>query len=145
MTSSGIRFNDCVFSEPVELAAWTPPRYAGLVAILVSDPNWAPRAYQPVYFGEFGNNSPSSGLLDLCKRVAAATRHKSIFVAELPMPFSTTQQRWTLCKELVWAYNPLLQTGLGPESHKPILMDGIEAPLRRRPIGFIPPSQPSAD
>jgi len=104
-----IRFNDCFFSEPVDLNVWTPPKCAGLFGILVTDPNWAPKAFQPLYFGEFGNNSPASALFQECSHVKAAADGKRLLVSVLPMPFSTTQHRWALRNELVWAYNPVFQ------------------------------------
>jgi len=107
--SPGIRFNDCLFSEPVAVAGWTPPRYAGVFAVLANDPNWAPKALQPLYFGEFGNNVPMPALgLDYARLVAAA-KGRMLLVAVLPMPFSTTAQRRELRNELVWAYNPECQ------------------------------------
>jgi len=109
LAASGIRFNDYFFSQPVDLASWTPPQYAGLFCILVSDLNWAPMAFQPLYFGEFGNNSPASAILQECSRVTAAAHGKTLFASILPMPFSTTQQRWSLRNELIWAYNPACQ------------------------------------
>src|ERR1700722_19905116 len=112
LAASGIRFNDYFFSEPVDLATWTPPRCPGLFSILVNDPNWAPKAFQPLYFGEFGNNSPASAVLQDCSPVVAAAHGKTLYVSVLPMPFSTTQQRWALRSELVWAYNPACQPAL---------------------------------
>jgi hypothetical protein len=104
-TKLGIRFNDCVFSEPTSLSHWTPPRCACLYALLIEDSNWAPRPYQPLYFGEFGNNAAAQ-LFEKARAFAARLLGKEVFVSVLPMPFSTTAQRWILCSELVWAYNP---------------------------------------
>ncbi|HLI84036.1 MAG TPA: hypothetical protein VKV17_08975 [Bryobacteraceae bacterium] len=108
----GIRFNDCVFSEPAPLAQWSPPRCACLYTILVADPNWAPKPYQPLYFGEFGNNAAGQ-LLEKAREFAASLPGKDLFVAVLPIPFSTTAQRWMLRNELVWAYNPPYPTPVG--------------------------------
>src|ERR1700687_3709484 len=103
----GIRFNDCFFTQPTPLAVWQPPQYAGLFVILAGDPNWAPKPFQPLYFGEFGNNAqevavPGDSIYHFDVRYRA-----ELFVATLPMPFSTTSQRWTLRNELLWAYNPV--------------------------------------
>ena len=113
MAASGIRFNDYFFTQPVELAPWTPPKCAGLYCILVSDPNWAPVAFQPLYFGEFGNNAPAEAVLQECGQAVAAAHGKTLFVSVLPMPFSTSQQRWGLRQELIWAYNPTCQSDGG--------------------------------
>ena len=131
LAASGIRFNDYFFSEPVPLAAWAPPKSPGLYIVLVNDPNWAPKAYQPLCFGEFGNNAPSSSLLQDCRRMMPAANGKTLFVAVLSMPFSTSHQRLALRNELISAYNPLCQTEK-PAAPPP----EIEAFPRRR-IGFV--------
>jgi hypothetical protein len=110
MTVHGVRFNDHVFSEPVKLRGWVPPRYAGLFAILVRDPNWAPRPFQALYFGEFGNNAHELQLPDDQIRLAGRMNADLFFIAELPMLFSTTAQRTAVCDQLVRAYNPIWQT-----------------------------------
>ena len=107
----GIRFNHCMFSEPMALAAFVMPKCAGLFAVLVSDPNWAPKAFQPLYFGEFGNNTPAQALPFNVQRLQAAVHGRPLMIAALPLPFSTTAQRRELCNELVSAYNPLCQNG----------------------------------
>jgi len=109
LPAPGIRFNDCVFSEPMRLEGWTPPQCAGLFGIFIADPNWAPKPFQPLYFGEFGNNVPASRVLGECRSLIAASRGKNLLVAVLPLPFSTTSQRCALRSELISAYNPLCQ------------------------------------
>ncbi len=106
----GIRFNDCVFSEPTRLDGWTPPKCAGLFGIVVADPNWSPKPYQALYFGEFGNNASAAVLLADCQNLFSACQGKTLLVTVLPMPYSTTSQRCALRSELVWAYNPPYQT-----------------------------------
>lgn len=128
--ASGIRFNDYFFSEPMNLAAWTPPKCPGLFSILVDDPNWAPKAFQPLYFGEFGNNSPASTVLQDCQAVIAAANGKTLFVSVLPMPFTTTHQRLVTRNELISAYNPSCQRANAVDL----------PPVERRPIGFVPTS-----
>jgi hypothetical protein len=136
---SGIRFNDCFFTEPVDLNSWTPPKCAGLFGILVSDPNWAPKAFQPLYFGEFGHNLPASALLHECNHVKAASSGKQLFVSVLLMPFSTTQNRWALRNELVWAYNPILQTEADTTRRPELTKPAEQAiPTPRRQFGFVP-------
>jgi hypothetical protein len=105
----GIRFNDCFFTQPMPLVEWRPPRCAGLFVILVGDPNWAPKPFQPVYFGEFGNNASEAAVRhSMCQ--FDVRRTAELLVATLPLPFSTTAQRWALRSELLWAYNPVCQT-----------------------------------
>ena len=148
MVASGMRFNDSVFSEPIRLAEWTPPRCAGLFAILIVDSNWAPKPFQPLYFGEFGNNAPRQELLHQQGGILARFPAKDIWVATFPMPFSTLQQRWALRNELVWAYNPISQLDeakappaeLTPRIRPAAAEPGLEVmPERRRRIGFLPP------
>ena len=84
-----------------------PPRCAGLFVILVKDVRWSPKPFQPLYFGEFGNNEQQA--LRLNGWLPLAGRVDSLFVATLALPFSTTAQRCALCNELVQAYNPVFQ------------------------------------
>jgi hypothetical protein len=158
LAASGIRFNDYFFSEPVALGAfangkfgiWTPPKCAGLFCVLATDPDWAPKALQPLYFGEFGNNSPATTFLRDCSQIAEAAGRKNLFgalsVSVLAMPFSTTQQRWALRNELIWAYNPSCQTDFVDRIQH---MASVNAPVApppspRRRIGFITFSEPTA-
>src|SRR5437016_2554029 len=109
LAGGGIRFNDSLFSEPTPLAGWTPPKFAGLFGILVEDPNWAPKRFQPLYFGEFGNNAAVHTLVRDYAGLIAAAHGKTLLISVLAMPFSTTTQRWSLRNELIWAYNPVCQ------------------------------------
>jgi hypothetical protein len=104
----GIRFNDGVFTEPVRLAEWKPPQCAGLFVLLAPDLRWSPKPFQPLYFGEFGNNDPGAPTLQ--DGWAAAGNTDALFVAALALPYSTTAQRCALRNELVQAYNPVSQT-----------------------------------
>ena len=168
--SPGIRFNDCLFSQPVAVAGWTSPGYAGLFAVLVNDPNWAPKALQPLYFGEFGNNAPLPAPAIDYPRLLAAAQGRPLYVAVLPMPFSTTAQRRELRNELVRAYNPECQhegtllpqgelaTKLGDLEKKHqeqtaqvmLLLSNINQSFQpppetpRRRIGFMPQTEPAA-
>jgi hypothetical protein len=109
LVSPGIRFNDCLFSEPKHLGGWVSPRYAGIFVILVEDPNWAPKPYRALVFGEFGNNAREMLQPQDQIRLAGVSRAETLLVSVLPMPFSTTAQRAALCNELIWAYNPVCQ------------------------------------
>ena len=106
MDESGIRFNDCFFGEPVPFLNWTPPGCASLYAILATDPNWAPRPFQPLYFGEFGNKTSLTAVQREVANLVPAPRRETLFIAVLPLPFSTTGQRLIVRNELIWAYNP---------------------------------------
>jgi hypothetical protein len=145
IVASGIRFNDCIFTQPVAFADCTFPRCPGLYVILAEDRDWAPKAFQPLYFGEFGNNAPAAALLGEASHVARSVPGKPLYVAVLALPYSTTNQRWALCRELIRAYNPACQVA---EPHAPAgLAHQLDAraneffgavPERRRRIGFLP-------
>jgi hypothetical protein len=164
----GLRFNDCVFSEPTSLSHWTPPNCPCLYALLVGDLNWAPRPYQALCFGEFGNNG-GERLLEKARDFAARLIGRELFVSVLPMPFSTTAQRWTLRNELIWAYNPPWSSPVGETAAPAELVRkldelerrhheetaelrllfssahaSLEPPPPRRRIGFVPNSQTAA-
>ena len=101
----GLRFNDCLFSEPVRLANWAPPQGAGIVAVLTHDFNWAPKPFQVLYFGEFGHDA--RGAIET--RGLPAGLSGDLYVATMLMPFSTSGQRLALRNELIAAYNPACQ------------------------------------
>jgi hypothetical protein len=111
MLASGIRFNDCFFSEPIALGSGSFPRCAGLFVILVEDRNWAPKPFQPLCFGEFGNNAPVDLLLHEAVHSLKRAQGKALYLSVTALPFSTTAQRWALFSELVRAYNPPGQAG----------------------------------
>lgn len=160
MVGPGIRFNDCMFSEPALLNTWAPPKFAGLFVILTADSSWAPRPFQPLYFGEFGNNA--RGPL-AAGSIRIPTHCGPLFIAVLPMPFSSTAQRAELRSQLTWAYNPVCQSNPAPGQEELVRkLDELEKrheeqstqfrlllasinrffepqPERpRRPIGFVP-------
>jgi len=115
----GIRFNDCVFTEPVRLGEWTPPGCGGVLAVLAHDPAWSPRPFRPLYFGEFGNDT------------RPITGSAPYLIAAFPWPYSMTRQRQALCDELIAAYHPILQS-----SER--MIEILNPALPRRPIGFMP-------
>jgi hypothetical protein len=100
----GVRFNELLFSEPVRFGDWYPPGCPGLVAVLMRDADWAPKPFRPLYFAEFGNDSARTAV-----QFAAPASSGDLYIAVLPMPFSTTSQRRALRNELVSAYNPVCQ------------------------------------
>ena len=148
MVPQGIRLNDCLFSEPTRFADWKVPKYAGLFVILVKDANWVPKPYQPLYFGDFGNNTPDVPLKHAL--LPGGASDDTLLISLLPMPFSTTAQRWALRNELMWAYNPPWQTGeVRPADKNPeeaaqilFLLTGVNLEPQpkqpRRRIGFLP-------
>jgi hypothetical protein len=103
LLSAGVRFNDCLFTEPVQIAAWRPPGCAGIVTVLVRNPQWGPKPFQPLYIAEFGNDAASGSILP------ASVRREDLLISVLPMPYSTAAQRRALCHELIAAYNPACQ------------------------------------
>jgi hypothetical protein len=160
MVGPGIRFNDCVFSEPTPLNSCALPKFAGLFVILARDANWAPRQFQPVCFGEFGNNTPGPLALGSVRMPANAG---TLFIAILPLPFSSSAQRCDMREQLVWAYNPVCQGNAMPPRNDlarkldeleqrhaeqntqfQLLMTSINRLFEpqpvppRRPIGFLP-------
>ena len=168
----GIRFNDFFFSEPTHLSSWVAPRCGGVFVILAGDPNWAPKPYQALFFGEFGNNAREILLPHDQVRLVNASKAEHLLVSVLPMPFSTTAQRAAVCQQLAQAYNPLCQTnGTGPASSElarkleelekrheeqstymqlllananKLLEPPPAAERPRRQVGFLPPSEPAA-
>jgi hypothetical protein len=158
----GIRFNDCVFGEPVRLADWLPPKCGGLFVVLARDPNWSPKPFQPLCFGEFGNNEREGISSDGWAPPVGGV--ENLFVAALPLPFSTTAQRCAIRNDLVWAYNPPCQANSARTSVRELAhrLDALEVkqqeqntqillllnhlnrffepqPSRpQRPIGFLP-------
>jgi hypothetical protein len=134
----------------------------------VHDPNWAPKPFQPLCFGELGNNGRQPLLYSDFARLVATAGSRTLLVSVLPMPFSTTAQRWALRDELISAYNPTCQIGGGHTTSSDLAhrMDELERQNRdqsaqvllllsnlnrifepqtlpaRRPIGFLPESTP---
>jgi len=165
LVAPGIRFDNYVFSEPKRLVEGAPPKCGGVLAILVRDPNWAPKPFQPLRFQEFGNNSQAP-LAAYDPRLARAD---ALFVSFLALPFSTAAQRCEIRNELARAYNPFCQNAGVPAyqhdlAHKldelekkneeqatqiRLLLASInrlfepQAEPHRRPIGFQPLPAPT--
>jgi hypothetical protein len=119
----GIRFNDFMFSEPVPLSAWAAPKFAGLFVVLVRDTNWAPKQFQPLCFGEFGNNVRGPLAAESIRLPANAGL---LFVSVLPMPFSSSAQRCDARNQLVWAYNPVCQGTATPPAQNELLVRKLD-------------------
>jgi hypothetical protein len=104
----GIRFNDYVFTEPKRIGDWLRPHCPGVLAILGSDPNWAPKPLRPLCFEEFGAEAPLGLPQTLQRLIEHSAGH--LFVAVVPMPFSTTAQRRSVRDQLVSVYRPAWQS-----------------------------------
>jgi hypothetical protein len=104
LLAPGIRFDEYVFSEPGRLVDLVLPKCGGIVALLVRDSNWAPKPFQPLCFREFGNN---------LREPHGFAHTENLYVAVLPMPFSTAGQRSEILSRLSRAYNPVCQNGDG--------------------------------
>ncbi len=103
---AGIRFGDTVFSEPVPLARWWPPRGTGLYVVLVPDFTWLPRPFQPVYVGEYGQGCVrvTSDEYLSWYRVAAG---RDLYVAAHEIPDARATQAPVLKEEIVRMYTPV--------------------------------------
>src|SRR5579872_919494 len=91
LLAPGLRFNDFLFTEPVRPRYWMPPTHAGIVALLARDSRWAPKPFQPLYFSEFGNGA----------QPPAMPFGENLYIAALPMPFSTAAQRGAIRNKLI--------------------------------------------
>jgi len=149
-TPPGVRFNDYIFSEPAPLWDWRPPHCDGIAVVLVRNPQWGPKPFQPLYFWQFGGES----------RLPERLRGEDLMVAVLPMPYASAEQRRSVCRQLTASYISTAEL-----AHK---VDELEArqqeqsqqilslltyiaklfepqPVRpRRPIGFLPDLVPAA-
>lgn len=103
----GIRFDDYVFTEARHISQWILPQCAGVLVLLSRSPNWAPKPFEPLCFEEFGNNAQNP--IPQMVRLGDTAAMAAVFVAALPMPFSTTAQRCSLRDHLISAYNPAWQ------------------------------------
>lgn len=106
---AGIRFADYVFAEPVPLDSFlVPPQMMAIYAVLVPDPTWGPRQFQPIFFGII--NGQRQGQLSpeeyrSCLRVAGG---KGLYVAtcNLPPLFQPSESH-RIQRELIHVYSPL--------------------------------------
>lgn len=153
LSPSGIRLNDCFFSDPVSFTGWTPPHYAGLFAVFVHDTDWAPKPFRPLCFGEFGNNAPLAALMKHYGEWRAAGSGRNLLISVCPIPYSTSAQRMALRNELISAYNPVCQGGSAFERHDDhnaqliaSLSESQPGDRQRQPrrrIGFMPECEPA--
>ena len=106
---AGIRFADYLFAEPVPLDSFlVPPQMMAIYAVLVPDPTWGPRQFQPIFFGIISSQhqwqlSPEE--YRSCLRVAGG---KGLYVAtcNLPPQFQPSESH-RIQRELIHVYSPL--------------------------------------
>ena len=94
------------FTGPFLVPLWSPPRAAGLYAVLV--PGWRLLTFRALHFGQSESFAP--GLLKEHPRyaewLAIAGTDWSLYVATHEMSFSTQGQRQVAERELVRNYKP---------------------------------------
>lgn len=171
----GIRFGRYLFSEPVPLRGfWVPPRTAGLYVILVPDPTWLPRPFQPIFFGEFSPDRPNPVTYREYIAWFRAAAGRDLHVAVLDAQSGASGQLPLVKRELTHTYEPICDYQAQNEfvgdgvsrkldllekkdyEHDALLRVVLAAvgrllepppePPRKRQIGFLPdpPSGPSA-
>jgi hypothetical protein len=107
--ATGIRFADYVFGEPVPFGIYSaPPHMTGLYAVLVPDPTWRPRQFQPIFFGVFDGRREcqlSTAEHTACLRIAAG---KGLYIAmyNLPPVYGLTESD-RMRRELIQVYSPI--------------------------------------
>jgi hypothetical protein len=94
------------FSGPFLAPIWSPPKTAGLFAVLV--PGWKLMTYRALYFGqaeelEAGVIKAHSRLTEWC---TIAGTQWNLYVATHEMSFSTAGQREAASRELARSYKP---------------------------------------
>ena len=94
------------FSGPFLAPVWTPPKSAGLYAVLV--PGWKLMTFRALYFGQA--EALDAGLIKAHSRLAEwrtiAGTEWNLYIATHEMPFSTHGQREAAARELARSYKP---------------------------------------
>jgi len=125
---AGIRFADYVFGEPVPLSScWIPVQLMGIYAVLVPDPTWGPRQFQPVFFGVFNGQRPyqlSTEEYSCCLRVAAG---KALYIATYNLPVYDPSESRRIQRELIRAYSPLCNRDEAADSPSADLAHKLDA------------------
>ena len=125
---AGIRFADYVFAEPVPLGpCWISLQMTGIYAILVPDPSWGPRQFQPIFFGVCNGQRPCPLSVDEYNACVRAASGKVLYIAmyNLPPlhdPSESNRIQW----ELIQVYSPLCNRDSG-DSHSGELAHKLEA------------------
>ena len=126
LVAPGIRFDDYVFSEPRPLIEVAVPKCCGLLVVLIRDPNWSPKPFQPLCFQEFGNNARENFLAFDPIRLARTRQADTLFMSVLAMPYSTAAQRRDMRNQLARAYNPFCQARIPVQSELVDKLDELE-------------------
>ena len=94
------------FSGPFIAPLWTPPKTAGLYAILV--PGWRLLTFRAIYFGQATTFSPE--LIKSHERhaewVTIAGTDWNLYIATHEMSFSTPSRLESAARELARSYKP---------------------------------------
>ena len=106
---SGIRFVDYVFGEPLPFSICSvPPHMTGIYVVLVPDPTWRPRQFQPIFFGVFDGHRQcqlSAVEYTACLRIAAG---KGLYVATYNLPpLCGPAESDRIRRELIQVYSPI--------------------------------------
>jgi hypothetical protein len=124
---TGIRFADYVFAEPVPFGVGAIPPQTGLFAVLVPDPTWGPRQFQPILFGVLNSQSRcqlSADEYHSCLRVAAG---KALYIATYGLPLPTdSSETHRIHRELVHVYSPLCNRA-SADAYSDVLARKLEA------------------
>jgi hypothetical protein len=94
------------FSGPFLAPIWSPPKTAGLFAVLV--PGWKLMTFRALYFGQA--EPFEAGLIKAHSRMTEwrtiAGTEWNLYIATHEMPFSTAAQRDAASRELARSYKP---------------------------------------
>jgi hypothetical protein len=119
-----ITLGELSFAGPYITAVWSPPKTAGLYAVLV--PGWRLLTFRALYFGESGAFGPD--LLQSHSRYAEwlsiAGTHWNLYIATHEMSFSTSAQREAASRVLARSYRPEFRAveGSSPPALRPLLI-----------------------
>ena len=115
--SWGIRFADYLFTEPIPLDTSLIPYVQGLFVVLIFDFTWAPRQFQPLFFGEVGRRQGSPIARNDYLRWLRTAAGKQLYLAICPIPATHVLALPGIKNHLVDAYDPVcnrepVETGL---------------------------------
>jgi hypothetical protein len=124
-----ITLGELSFAGPFITPLWSPPKSAGLYAVLV--PGWRLLTFRALYFGDAGAFAPE--LLQSHSRYAEwlsiAGTHWNLYIATHEMSFSTPAQREAASRVLARSYRPEFRAVEG--SNAPVLRTLLIAHAQR--------------